>query len=76
MTGKDLNRFLIILERFATVAERWADVEYPKRDDSSEEAEFYKVGEQREAKSPEEYAALPDAGGRFQRGFETARTKT
>jgi len=73
MTAKQLDRALDILERFATVAERWADVEYPKRDDSQEETYLSKVGATKEARSPEEYAALPDDIGRFESRFTSSK---
>ena len=63
MNPEQINRLLDLLERFAIVAERAADVEYPKRDES-EKAELYHVGKPPEPQSREEYDAF-DAGGRF-----------
>jgi hypothetical protein len=61
------DRFMDILARFASVAERWADVEYPVRDAS--EAEIYKAGSPDEPNSREAYEALPEADNRFVRKF-------
>ena len=43
MNPEQINRLLDLLERFAIVAERAADVEYPKRDEN-QIAELYHVG--------------------------------
>ena len=63
MTPEQIDRLLALLERFAIVAERVADVEYPKRDEN-QTAELYHVGKPPEPQSKEEYDAF-DAGGRF-----------
>ncbi len=68
MTIKQLDRLLGILERFATVAERWADVEYPVRDET--EATFSRVGEVPEPETRGEYDALEV--GRFESKIRSA----
>jgi hypothetical protein len=68
VTGKQIDRLLTIFERFAAVAERWADTEYPKRD-GTEEAEVYRVGQQTEPQSKEEYDQLEPQIGRFEKRF-------
>jgi hypothetical protein len=75
MTGNHINRLLTVIERFASVAERWADVEYPKHDENTQEAELYKQGERREANTPQEYNELPDdPPGRFERTITSKNT--
>jgi hypothetical protein len=73
LEGKQIDRLLAILDRAVSVAERWADTEYPKRD-ANEEAEFYRQGEVREPQTPEEYAALTvEKEGRFAQRFKAAQ---
>lgn len=63
-----LDRFLSLLERAVVVAERWADAEYPKRDETGE-IEIYRQGEERKPESPEEYEQFE---GRFAARFKAA----
>ena len=63
MTAKQIDKLLSILDRFATVAERWAEVEYPKRDENAE-IEIYTSGHRSEPQSTEEYEQLEV--GRFE----------
>jgi hypothetical protein len=66
VTAKQLDRLLSILDRAVKVAERWADVEYPVRNEN-ETAEIYRVGDRPEPGSKREYAELPiEAPGRFE----------
>jgi hypothetical protein len=64
MTANQIDRLLNILTRFVKVAERWADVEYPERDEEVQ-AEIYRRGEQPLPDSKEAYEAL-EVPGRFE----------
>lgn len=66
MTAKQLDALISILGRAVKVAERWADVEYPVRNED-EEATISRVGDRPIPQSKAEYEALPvDAPGRFE----------
>jgi hypothetical protein len=74
VTPKQIDRLLNILDRFATVAERWADKEYPKRDEAEENPGVFRVGETKDPQSKAEYDALPDTEpGRFEKLAQTKR---
>lgn len=60
MTAKQLDRLLGILDRAVKVAERWADVEYPVRNE--EEATISRVGDRPIPQSREEYEAFEEVG--------------
>jgi hypothetical protein len=54
MTAIQINRLLDIIDRAVTVAERWADREYPKPDENAE-ITISRVGDRELPQSPEEY---------------------
>lgn len=68
MTPKQIDKLIVILDKFAAVAERWADVEYPKPENIPD-AEIYRQGHPDEPDSKEAYSDLPEAEGRFEKRF-------
>ena len=69
MTGKQIDKLIAVLERFASVAERWADREYPVHDETP--VEIYRAGATEEPQSREEYQAL-EGPGRFEKNFSSS----
>lgn len=65
MTAKQLDRLLGILDRAVKVAERWAESEYPVRNEA-EEATISRVGDRPIPQTRAEYEALPEEIGRFE----------
>jgi hypothetical protein len=66
VTGKQIDRLLDILERFAEVAERWADREYPQINETTE-ATISRVGDHRPPQSVEQYNAFEPEEDRLQK---------
>ncbi len=61
MTNKQTDRLLDILERFAAIASRWADAEYPIQNEATE-ATISRVGDRPLPQSVEEYQAFEPQG--------------
>lgn len=53
MTAKQIDRLISVLERFADVATRWADAEYPIENEV--EGTISRVGDRQRPQSVEEY---------------------
>lgn len=71
MTAKQLDRLLMVFERIAAVAERWADMEYPVTNETHE-ATISRVGERPIPQSRAEYEELPvEEVGRFESKLRT-----
>ena len=72
MTSKQIDKLLSILDRFASVAERWVDVEYPKPETVTE-AEIYRQGHPDEPETKEAYEELE---GRFEKKYRDAHPQS
>ena len=69
MTSSQVDRLLTVFERMASVAERWATAEYPDKHEDEGEGQVYRAGHYDEANTREEYDAIPENSGRFERGL-------